>query len=128
MTWSFFASLTLQAAAPPPGLDLPVACRLPEHCVIQKLVDHAPGPERQDARCGTLTTDGHKGMDIRLKRYSDMAGPPVPVLAAAAGRVARVRDGLALNAPDPSTFYVGGARGYTDYPTADEAAATLEDA
>lgn len=42
--------------------------------------------------------------------------------------VARVRDGLALSAPDPSTFYVGGARGYTDYPTADEAAATLEDA
>ncbi|WP_232222500.1 hypothetical protein [Paracoccus sphaerophysae] len=42
--------------------------------------------------------------------------------------VARVRGGLALNAPDPSTFYVGGARGYTDYPTADEASATLEDA
>lgn len=95
MTWSFFASLTLQAAAPPPALDLPVACRLPERCVIQKLVDHAPGPERQDARCGTLTTDGHKGTDIRLRRYSDMAGPPVPVLAAAAGRVARVRDGVA---------------------------------
>ncbi|MFD1880407.1 alkene reductase [Paracoccus pacificus] len=30
--------------------------------------------------------------------------------------VARIRDGAALNTPDPATFYVGGARGYTDYP------------
>ena len=33
--------------------------------------------------------------------------------------VRRWREGLELNEPDPSTFYVGGARGYTDYPTAD---------
>ena len=31
--------------------------------------------------------------------------------------VARVRHGAALNAPDRATFYGGGARGYTDYPT-----------
>jgi 2,4-dienoyl-CoA reductase-like NADH-dependent reductase (Old Yellow Enzyme family) len=30
----------------------------------------------------------------------------------------RFRDGLALNPPDTSTFYQGGAEGYTDYPTA----------
>lgn len=29
--------------------------------------------------------------------------------------VRRWRDGLELNTPDPSTFYVGGAHGYTDY-------------
>lgn len=28
----------------------------------------------------------------------------------------RLRDGLVLGAPDPSTFYGGGAHGYTDYP------------
>jgi N-ethylmaleimide reductase len=31
--------------------------------------------------------------------------------------VARVRQGASLNAPDRSTFYGGGAQGYTDYPT-----------
>jgi N-ethylmaleimide reductase len=30
----------------------------------------------------------------------------------------RLRSGAALNAPDPSTFYGGDARGYTDYPVA----------
>jgi len=33
----------------------------------------------------------------------------------------RVRRGLPLAAPDPSTFYGGGAEGYTDYPFAGEA-------
>ena len=31
----------------------------------------------------------------------------------------RWENDLALNEPDPDTFYVGGARGYTDYPFAD---------
>ncbi|WP_326834408.1 alkene reductase [Amycolatopsis rhabdoformis] len=31
--------------------------------------------------------------------------------------VARLRTGAPLNAPDPTTFYGGGAEGYTDYPT-----------
>jgi N-ethylmaleimide reductase len=30
--------------------------------------------------------------------------------------VARLRQGSALNTPDPSTFYTGGANGYVDYP------------
>jgi N-ethylmaleimide reductase len=29
----------------------------------------------------------------------------------------RLRQGAALNVPDPATFYGGGAKGYTDYPT-----------
>ena len=33
--------------------------------------------------------------------------------------VARLAQGAALNRPDPSTFYGGGERGYTDYPTLD---------
>jgi N-ethylmaleimide reductase len=36
----------------------------------------------------------------------------------------RIRRGARLNEPDPSTFYGGGHRGYTDYPTLD---ARLED-
>lgn len=35
--------------------------------------------------------------------------------------VERFRVGADLNAPDPSTFYGGGARGYTDYPTLEQA-------
>lgn len=31
--------------------------------------------------------------------------------------VERVRAGAPLNEPDPATFYGGGERGYTDYPT-----------
>jgi N-ethylmaleimide reductase len=31
--------------------------------------------------------------------------------------VERIRRNARLNAPDPSTFYGGGAEGYTDYPT-----------
>ena len=30
----------------------------------------------------------------------------------------RWEEGLELNEPDPATFYVGGAHGYTDYPFA----------
>ncbi len=35
--------------------------------------------------------------------------------------VARLRTGAALNEPDGDTFYAGGAKGYTDYPTLDAA-------
>ena len=31
--------------------------------------------------------------------------------------VERWKSGAELNEPDMSTFYVGGAKGYTDYPT-----------
>ncbi|MCE0538079.1 alkene reductase [Kineosporia rhizophila] len=37
--------------------------------------------------------------------------------------VARWHEGATENAPDPSTFYVGGAHGYTDYPTLEQGAA-----
>ncbi|VDS09185.1 N-ethylmaleimide reductase [Paracoccus haematequi] len=33
---------------------------------------------------------------------------------------ARLRSGLPLNQQDPATFYVGGAKGYVDYPVAEE--------
>jgi len=36
----------------------------------------------------------------------------------------RLRQDAPLNAPNPDTFYGGGAEGYTDYPTLQEAAAT----
>lgn len=37
----------------------------------------------------------------------------------------RFQEGAPLNAPDPSTFYTGGERGYIDYPTRDAVAASV---
>ena len=70
----------------------PVACTPGKSCLIQKLVDHDPGPGRRDFRCGTLTTDGHDGTDIRLRTMADLKAG-FAVLAAAPGRVLRTRDG-----------------------------------
>jgi hypothetical protein len=53
-------------------------------------VDRDPGPGEQDFGCGRQTYGGHKGTDIAI------ADPTVrrPVVAAAPGRVLRVRDGV----------------------------------
>lgn len=73
-------------------LGLPVVCRVGEDCLVQKLVDLDPGPGRSDYRCGTLTTDGHDGIDLRVRTLTDMRAG-VAVIAAAPGRVLRTRDG-----------------------------------
>lgn len=75
-----------------PRFVLPVQCEIGRSCLVQKLVDHDPGPGRKDYRCGTLTTDGHDGVDIRLRTMQDMA-QGYAVVAAASGIVLRVRDG-----------------------------------
>lgn len=75
-----------------PQFALPVLCEAGRTCLVQKLVDHDPGPGRKDYRCGTLTTDGHDGIDIRLRTMQDMA-KGYAVVAAAPGLVLRVRDG-----------------------------------
>lgn len=75
-----------------PAFLFPVDCTIGRSCLIQKLVDHDPGPVRRDFRCGTLTTDGHDGTDIRLRTMTDMRSG-YAVVAAAAGRVLRTRDG-----------------------------------
>ncbi|MGO4572077.1 M23 family metallopeptidase [Microvirga sp. 2TAF3] len=81
------------ATAQTPSLRLPVACEIGRTCFIQHYVDRDPSPEAQDYRCGTLTYDAHSGTDIRLPSMaSQKAG--VAVLAAADGKVLRVRDGI----------------------------------
>jgi len=105
---SVLASLVwlLTAQLPPgaPVLDLPVACVIGEQCLVQKLVDRKAGEGRQDYRCGVLTTEEHDGVDFRVRTLADMdAG--VAVVAAAPGRVLRVRDGM----PDQSVRVAGSA-------------------
>ncbi len=94
------------AAAPAPKLAFPLACQIGRTCEIQHYVDRDPGPGMLDYRCGHRVEDKHDGIDFRLL---DMAAQRagVDVLAAAAGRVIAVRDGvqdISIRAPGaPST-------------------------
>lgn len=94
--WITAAALVAGAAGPAdrPALQVPLACEIGRTCEIQHYVDRDPGPATRDYACGTQTYDGHKGVEIRLL---DMAAQRrgVDVLAAAPGRVARLRDGVA---------------------------------
>lgn len=77
-----------------PVFVLPIACELGSSCLIQNYVDADPSSASRDYQCGTLTYDGHNGTDFRLPSMAaQQAG--VDVLAAAAGRVVRRRDGIA---------------------------------
>lgn len=73
-------------------LSLPVACEIGRDCYVQSYADRDPGPGAADHLCGTLSYDGHKGVDIRVPTLADMRRG-VDVLAAAPGRVRAVRDG-----------------------------------
>lgn len=77
-----------------PKLGFPVACRIGETCEVQNYVDRDPGPGAKDYRCGPRTYEAHGGVDFRIR---DMAAQRagVDVLAAAPGRVSRLRDGVA---------------------------------
>jgi hypothetical protein len=71
----------------------PVACELGQTCFIQSFVDHHSSAAAKDFRCGSRTYNNHDGTDIRLidtQAEEDGAS----VLAAAAGRVLRTRDGV----------------------------------
>ncbi|WP_419319476.1 M23 family metallopeptidase [Caulobacter sp. ErkDOM-E] len=80
--------------APGAGLSLPIQCEIGVSCEVQNLVDRDPGPGARDFRCGSLTYEGHNGVDFRLPDLrAQKAG--VAVLAAADGTVSRLRDGVA---------------------------------
>jgi hypothetical protein len=77
----------------PIEFQLPVDCEIGATCFVQNLVDHDPGSGATDYMCGQLTYDGHDGTDFRVPDLRIAA--TVKVLAAAAGRVVRARDGVA---------------------------------
>jgi hypothetical protein len=90
---ALWAQAPAPAPAPAPKLALPLACEIGRTCEIQHYVDRDPGPGVLDYRCGHRTNDKHDGIDFRLL---DMAAQRagVDVVAAAAGRVVAVRDGV----------------------------------
>ncbi len=77
----------------PPLLSLPVDCLATDDCFIQWYMDIDAGPDREDPFCGTLTYNGHRGIDFRLRDRSAMRRG-FPVLAALDGVVAATRDGM----------------------------------
>ena len=75
-----------------PGLSLPLRCTPGSDCWISNHVDLEPGPGVRDYACGGFSYDGHNGTDFALRDLKAMA-EGVQVLAAAAGRVLRSRNG-----------------------------------
>ncbi|ABQ70347.1 peptidase M23B [Rhizorhabdus wittichii RW1] len=96
--------LLLAATGSAPKLILPIACELGRNCAIQNYVDLDPSPAASDYRCGSRTYDKHSGVDFRLTSMAEQR-KGVAVLAAAAGTVLRVRDGV----PDVSVREAGKA-------------------
>jgi hypothetical protein len=80
---------------------------LGQSCFIQNYVDADPSGEYADFSCGKLSYNGHKGTDIALPAARDMADG-VDVLAAAAGTVRAIRDGVGEHLPgEPMQFPEG---------------------
>jgi Peptidase family M23 len=78
----------------PLRLALPLDCKFGETCFIQQYLDHDPSPGMKDYRCGAMTYDGHDGVDLRVPTMAAQQ-KGVSVLAAAAGIIKSVRDGIA---------------------------------
>ena len=76
-----------------PVFELPVNCAVGHICHVQNYFDTDPAAGASDYTCGVLTYDGHNGIDIRVPNLVWMARG-VTVIAAAAGRVRGVRDGV----------------------------------
>jgi hypothetical protein len=91
---TIFAHSACSGSAAPPELEVPIACELRRTCFIQNYVEHRTPTGPRDHACGSRTYPAHNGTDFRLP---DMAAQRrgVNVLAAAAGTVARLRDGVA---------------------------------
>ncbi len=88
-----FMALGAPAAGEAFELQMPIACRLGHDCYIQHYLDHDSGTAIRDYLCGTLTYDGHDGTDFGIPTLADM-DRGVPVVAAAAGEVAAIRNDM----------------------------------
>ena len=89
------ATSTIAQQDQPPSFALPLDCRFGETCFIQQYFDHDPSPGRMiDYHGGTMTYDGHDGVDLRIPTM-EAQQRGVQVLAAAAGVVKAARDGIA---------------------------------
>jgi len=93
-TLLLLALCAARAAAQQPVLQFPLRCLPEQDCWVVNYVDtELSDSQVKDYRCGSRSYDGHDGIDIAIRDWQVMnAG--VDVLAAADGRVVRVRDGV----------------------------------
>ncbi|MEG5138061.1 MULTISPECIES: M23 family metallopeptidase, partial [unclassified Microcoleus] len=84
---------TAVAQKPSGQFGKPIACTLGKDCFIMHYFDRDPSPAAVDFGCGRQTYDGHDGIDFAIPDAKAMA-KGVPVIASAAGKVLRVRDGV----------------------------------
>jgi len=98
MIRSLLITLALASPAGAFNLGLPLRCDLGKTCYIQQYIDHDTGPKAADFTCGSLSYDGHDGTDLALPTRAAMQAG-VDVLAAQAGTVKGLRDGVADFAP-----------------------------
>lgn len=99
------------AADPPFRMTLPIACEPGRDCWIVNYFDNDPSSGLRDYACGRATYNGadgkaHNGTDFAIRDGAAMR-TGVAVLAAAAGTVKAVRDGMAdadilAGAPPPA--------------------------
>ena len=71
-------------------LEQPLTCVFGKDCWIQQYADHDPGPAAVDYTCGAATYNAHDGTDFRVRDTTQS----VYVIAAAAGKVVGMRDGM----------------------------------
>ncbi len=93
------------------NLATPIDCISGETCFVQKYVDMDASKNNNDFKCGSLSTDGHQGTDIRLISYREMEAG-VDVFAAAAGKVIDIRDKMPDVSSQLVTYEVVTNRGY----------------
>lgn len=104
-------SVPLSAAGADFKLAFPVDCTLGQDCIIQNYVDLDPTDKWHDYNCGSLTYDGHRGTDIRIRDYQAM-NEGVAVLAAADGKVRGIRNDVDDRLPGQNyQSYLGKIRG-----------------
>src|SRR5262245_57677893 len=78
----------------PFALALPLDCKFGETCFIQQYFDHDPSSGVRDYRGGSMSYDGHNGVDLRVPSLAAQQRG-VSVIAAAPGIVKAVRHGIA---------------------------------
>jgi hypothetical protein len=76
-----------------PTFVLPLSCEIGRTCEVQNYVDRDPNAGVADYQCGSNSYQDHNGTDFRILDLAAMRAG-VAVVAAAPGRVSRVRDGV----------------------------------
>lgn len=92
LVWSGVTTATILAVEQL-ELSWPASCQQGETCWIANYVDVDVTTSAQDFQCKPRTYDGHDGVDIAIRDLGVM-NEGVAVLAAAAGTVRHVRDGM----------------------------------